>query len=773
MSDEAMSDEASSEVEIRWTAFGIPHIAAPSRDALAFGVGYAYARDNANLLADSVLTVRGVRALHLGPEAASPLRALTNLESDFFHRAVFDATACATAYKTHEPLAAGMLAAYARGVAHALDRHHGLLVAPYAEALAGAPITAEDLFLLLAQKASHTSSCAFARAILAACPPDEDAPEPPAPPAPDPEAGETRYLGSNAFALGRDLTGNATGLLVGNPHFPWNGPHRFYEMHLTIPGELDVMGASLPPFPVVNIGFNRDVAWTHTVSGSRRFAIYEIGLSDPRTCRIGHVREPMAVREVAVPVREGAGIALRRRRFYRTRYGPVIAIPQMGCRWTARRAYALHDAAAGRVGLVSQWLALNKARSVREVQAALATHRGALWLNTIAADRTGEVFFGDLTAVPDISRATRWLAAPSPLASFAAHAQNMIVLNGSAPRAAAAHSRGSIAPGNLGPDKLAPSNLAPLRPAARMPQAVRTDCVLNCNDSHWLVNAAAPLEGFPAYVGAERRPQGLRTRMAHHELSALLRRGEAPTADAFAQILFSNRNLAADLVLDDLLALGRRQPRLERPGREPFDLAPALAVLAAWDRREAPGSRGAVLFRELWQRLRIQRGLWRTPFHRRDPLNTPRNLATGGRRAGAVRAALAEAAEALTACGLPLDVPLSQVQRITAAGGAIPLPGGHGAAGVLNLVDFGPLRPGGYEDGDIQGTSYTQIVTWDDGRVRAKAILPTSQSSDPRSPHAFDQTRLFAQGLWVPMAFEEADILADPTLVRLKLTFDS
>lgn len=741
-----------SEVEIRWTAFGIPHIVAASHDALAFGVGYAYARDNANLLADSVLTVRGVRALHLGPEAASPLRALTNLESDFFHRAIFDAAACATAHGTREPLAAGMLAAYARGVAHALDRHPGLLVAPYAAALAGAPITAEDLFLLLAQKASHTSSCAFARAILAAGPPGEDAPDPP-----DPGAGETRYLGSNAFALGRDLTGNATGLLVGNPHFPWSGPHRFYEMHLTIPGELDVMGASLPPFPVVNIGFNRDVAWTHTVSGSRRFAIYEIGLSDPRTCRIGHAREPMAVREVAVPVREGGGIALRRRRFYRTRYGPVIAIPQMGCRWTAKRVYALHDAAAGRVGLVSQWLALNKARSVREVQAALATHRGALWLNTIAADRTGEVFFGDLTAVPDIDCATRWLAAPSPLAGFAAYAQNMIVLNGSAPRAAAAHSPGS---------------LAPLRPAARMPQAVRTDSVLNCNDSHWLVNAAAPLEGFPAYVGPERRSQGLRTRMAHHELGALLHRGEAPTADAFAQVLFSNRNLAADLVLDDVLAVGRRQPRVERPGRSPFDLAPALTILAAWDRREAPDSCGAVLFRELWQRLRIQRGLWRTPFHRRDPLNTPRDLATGGRRAGAVRAALAEAAEALTACGLPLDVPLAQVQRITAAGGAIPLPGGHGAAGVLNLVDFGPLQAGGYGDGDIQGTSYTQIVTWQDGRVRARAILPTSQSSDPRSPHAFDQTRLFAQGLWVPMAFDEADILADSTLISLKLTFD-
>jgi acyl-homoserine-lactone acylase len=34
--------------------------------------------------------------------------------------------------------------------------------------------------------------------------------------------------------------------LLANPHFPWVGGMRFYEMHLTIPGQLDVMGAALP-----------------------------------------------------------------------------------------------------------------------------------------------------------------------------------------------------------------------------------------------------------------------------------------------------------------------------------------------------------------------------------------------------------------------------------------------------------------------------------------------------------------------------------------------
>ena len=52
-------------------------------------------------------------------------------------------------------------------------------------------------------------------------------------------------LGSNAWAFGKDVTANGSGMLLGNPHFPWSGPNRFYEMHLTIPGQMDVMGGGI------------------------------------------------------------------------------------------------------------------------------------------------------------------------------------------------------------------------------------------------------------------------------------------------------------------------------------------------------------------------------------------------------------------------------------------------------------------------------------------------------------------------------------------------
>ena len=68
-------------------------------------------------------------------------------------------------------------------------------------------------------------------------------------------------------------------MLLGNPHFPWTGTNRFWQLHQTIPGQLDVMGATGGLSPLVSIGFNKDVAWTHTVDYASRFTLYELKLN--------------------------------------------------------------------------------------------------------------------------------------------------------------------------------------------------------------------------------------------------------------------------------------------------------------------------------------------------------------------------------------------------------------------------------------------------------------------------------------------------------------
>ena len=42
-------------------------------------------------------------------------------------------------------------------------------------------------------------------------------------------------IGSNAYGFGREATENGRGLVLGNPHFPWDGSERLYQAHLHDP----------------------------------------------------------------------------------------------------------------------------------------------------------------------------------------------------------------------------------------------------------------------------------------------------------------------------------------------------------------------------------------------------------------------------------------------------------------------------------------------------------------------------------------------------------
>jgi hypothetical protein len=99
------------------------------------------------------------------------------------------------------------------------------------------------------------------------------------------------------------------------------------------------------------------------------------------------------------------------------------------------------------------------------------------------------------------------------------------------------------------------------------------------------------------------------------------------------------------------------------------------------------------------------------------------------------------------AAGFALDATLGSVQRplITDAE-AIALHGGDEIEGVLNNLgnQFAPgITPEGLRID--YGTSYVQTVTFDDRGPVAQAMLTYGQSTDPASPHATDQLRLFSK----------------------------
>jgi len=575
---------------------------------------------------------------------------------------------------------------------------------------------------------------------------------------PTAEGGE---LGSNGWAFGRNATPDGHGLVLGNPHFPWVGINRFWQLHLTLPGQLDVMGATGGLSPLVAIGFNRDVAWTHTVSTGKRFTLYELKLdpADPTAYIVDGQRKKMVAHTVVLPAASAApGAAPAQKTFYSTDWGPVISLPSAGLGWTAQHAYAIRDVNAGNTRSAQSWLDMGRARSVEELRAAMG-NQGMPWINTIAADRAGNAMYADLSVVPDVSAQMLKDCAPSPAAAALMKAAGLAVLDGS--RAACAWARDSAAasPGAI--------------PPARMPVIVTPDWVQNSNDSYWLSNphVAAPA-GISPMVGPLGTVQRLRTRSGIMEIEGRLAGSDGLPGNKMGSaelrsVIFRDRNLAGMLVMDDLLAACKGGAGLTP------DQQQGCRVLAGWDRSSNAASKGAPLFREFWRKAKDIPKVWRVPFDPQRPVATPAGLdmATAATRA-AVFKALGDAVGIVRSAGFAPDVALGDVQWRMVAGKKVAIHGGDEFEGVLNKTETQGqphLDAKGYAVN--YGSSYMQVVGFDDRGPVAYGLLTYGQSSDPASPRAYNQLPLFSAKQWNPLPFHRADIEANREGAPLTLAY--
>ena len=756
-----LAHAAGIKVEIARTAYGIPHVLARDYASLGYGEAYAYLQDNLCLIADKVVTVNGDRSKYFGADetttiAFSPVK---NFEADLFFKANLDIVALRKAFTRVSPDYQNLVRGYVAGYNRYLRDH------PAASRPDGCredwirPINLDDMLRLNEERMIQASGAAWLKQAVTAAPPNS-----PAPKVGDmaqvglPLEPETFGLGSNGWAFGSAVTTNKSGVLLGNPHFPWETTNRFYEMHLTIPGKIDVMGVTIGGAPGMSIGFNKDVAWTHTVSTDRHFTVFELTLDpkDPKAYLVDGKSEPMSARTISVEVKGEA--TPRTRTLYSTRYGPVVVMPQVGVNWTASRAYALKDANKNNLRSGDVWLNIARARRVGEIKATIEKTLGIPWVNTIAADRSGQALYADVTATPNVSAEKLKACAPlSGLGPMAASAR-IYMLDGA--RAACDWDN---APGTPAPGLLA---------GASMPSMIRTDYVANSNDSYWLTNARAPITGQPPIVGPADVAQNLRTRSGLMEIEARLAgqddlQGREVDPASVQSMLYRNKNLAADLVLGDLAKICEASPTASLASGKTVDLTRACAVLAGWDRRMNLESVGAHLFVEFWRNAEKIPGIWATPFDPADPVHTPSGLKTAGPTADKVRLALAQAVDLLDTAKIPLDAPWGQVQFAIRGDLKIPVHGGEGTDGVLNAQQS-KLIPGlGYVP--FHGSSYIQVVTFDERGPVTDAILTYSQATDPKSPHFADQTLLNAKKGWVRLPYHRADIEADPQVTRISL----
>lgn len=759
-------------VTITRTAGGVAHIRGRDYGSVGYGVGFAFAHDDICAMAEDLVTVEGERSRYFGPANTytTPANGVTasNLDSDIYWKGI------AASGVVHREMTARhglfsvpgrvrqLLAGYVAGYNRYLKSVGGAkgITDPACKGRAWVhPMSLRDEYLRLDQLIEIASRGVVMQGIAEAAPPGARSSAIGRDRLPTThqiatlkrrlaEAGigsaKIGSAGSNAIAVGKAGTRDHThGLLLGNPHFPWSGTERFYQMQLTIPGKLNVEGGTLYGMPLVMIGHTENLAWSHTDDTAYHFVPVQLKLASgsPTTYLVDGKRHRMTSTRVAVQVRRGHHIRTIHHRLYSTIYGPVFDnLEGQNLGWTNTTAYALWDANAEGTRVIKHFYDVNRAQSVAAMHQILDKYVGLPWVNTIAADRSGHAMYADIAAIPDVSN-QQVQRCNTGLGGLTFPLLGLPVLDGSRSNCAPAREAGAARPG--------------IFPSGKLPFIERSDYVTNSNDSYWLANPAQPLTGFARIIGDTGTPRSLRTRYGLVATEARIAGtdGQGPagfTRQDMQNLVLANVQYGAELVKPALVEMCNGFVNGEAPTSSggTMPVGNACSTLAAWNGREDVNARGAVLFRAFWEKaLALPEGPWSTPFDPSNPVTTPNGLNTADPK---VQQALGDALQEMSDEHLPYDVKLGTVQYVVRGHRHIAIPGGPGDPdGDFDAISENVFDPQDRGVAPSIGSSYIQVVTWHGkGCPDARTLLTYSQSANPNSRWYADQTRMFAQKHW-------------------------
>lgn len=766
-------------VKILRTSHGIPHISAFDYHGIGYGVGYVYTQDNRCLLANRIAEVNGRLSEQIGADApvTSEVHDITYtaLQSDHYYRGWFDIEAIRAGFESGAIEVREMAKGYADGVNRFLADHPE---AEPCEVAYTSDVTVDDIYRMWVATASVASGEVIA-GLLPHSAPDVSAEARKksrsannkfaTTPSKSPKILDAHLtsVGSNAWAIGRDGTRSGKSIHLYNPHFPWSGIQRLYMMHVTIPGKLNVMGVTLGGFPIPLSGFTKNVAWGLTFSSAARWSLADLALEDnPMTYKVDGNTRQITSETLSIPVLGES--KPREIPFFRAEEGPLIDADPFFFGWwndpnNPGRAFAAHDVNADNTRIVEQFLRIAQSKNVRELSEHLKEIQGVPWSYVVASDADGEVYFGDVSAVPGISSEDINQCVVSAVGAF--HLPHgIIVLDGSRNECS-------------WNERMA---------AEDQPQTIRTDYVANSNNTYELPNLDERLTGFSPVLGNENEALTLRTSLGLHMINDRLSGDDGLGNPGFTRklarkVFHQARNRGAELLVDGIVADCQSNPTGEHNGNS-VDLSLICNALSQWDRRNTIQSRGAAIFRGLWMALSdvfvAHSSLFETPASLESPLSTPSGYISDPQIRTAVRDALARVAVTFSDKGIAPDVKWGMVNKVLTPLGDFPMPGGFVSEGIYDAIvssdafytfDGWSNTLDGNIPENLYGASYLHAVRLGKGIPRAVGLLPYSQATETSSPWFLDQVKRWSKNRWFKFPFSRKQILTDPELTVLQL----
>jgi len=663
--------------EILWDTYGVPHIFSESRTELFQAQGWAQMESHGNLILRLYGQARGRASEYWGEEY---------LESDLWVRThgipergeAWYVTQDEEMYECLEAFVEGMNVfarenpeALAQEVRVVLPVEPGDVMAHYLRAIHYTFVSSPGLVPSRLRRSQMD-------AMLGEAPEGTVEGTPSAPGVP----------GSNAWAVGPGRSASGHAMLLANPHLPWEDLFLWHEVQLAGP-DFDAYGATLVGMPLVTVGFNDHLGWTHTVNQYDGADLYELTLGEGGYLFGGEVR-PFETTVDTLRVRQEDGtLQALPLTVQRSVHGPVVGREE-------GKAYALRVAGLDRSQVIRQYYDMLSAENLEEFEGAMRALQLPMF-TTMYADGEGHI---------------------------------MHLFNGLVPvrgRGDDAYWAGPV------PGDVVETLWTDYHPYEDLPRVAdpASGWLQNANDHPWTTTLPRPPvmdpDLYPPYM--VREFMHLR---AHRSLRMLLE-DESVSFREMVAYKHSTRVEMADRLLDDLLPLARNRGS-EKSRR-------AARVLEGWDRRTDADSRGAVLFLHWAMALydQTRRDPWAEGWSLEEPMATPDGL----EEPDLALRLLEGAADTTLARHGALNVAFGEVHRLRRDTVDLPANGHGDPLGIFRAAWYEPTADGLTHE-LTGGDSFVMAVEFGDS-IRARAVLGYGNSSQPGSPHRTDQLGLFSE----------------------------
>ena len=350
--------------------WGVPHIFGDKDEDTAYGLGYAHAEDDFATIQDILIAARGNLSEYYGRSVAANdymvklLKIWDTVEKNYENGLSDDVI------KISE--------AYADGINHYVSLY------PHKAFKGVFPVKGKDIVAGFIHRMPLMFGLDGTLAKLATnkYPIKNE----------DPSTSESdilnqRMLGSNVIAVSPSRSDDKFTRILINSHQPWSGPVAWYEAHLNSNEGWNMVGGLFPGSPVVLVGHNENIGWSHTVNKPDLIDVYELRLNPKNSNQyyFDGRYENFEISESSIKVKIWGPIKWTfKRKVFRSKHGPVIK--------NEHGSFAIRYSGHDEFRYLEQWFRMNKSQNFDDFENALKLMAIPMF-NTIYADKEGNIFY--------------------------------------------------------------------------------------------------------------------------------------------------------------------------------------------------------------------------------------------------------------------------------------------------------------------------------------------------------------------------------------------